>query len=105
MYRFYIPPSLGDSHFLTADVAEAADVRGKFPGFVDEGPLSMHVALPSRATGACPAGAQPVYRIWNQRSDSNHRYTLDAALRDRMVARGGIAEGYGPDNVAMCAAR
>jgi hypothetical protein len=102
-FRFYIPPALGDSHFLTADSAEAEDVRRRFPTFVEEGPLSMHVALPDKATGACPAGTRAVYRIWNQRADSNHRYTTDIAIRDLMVARGGVAEGSGPDGVAMCA--
>lgn len=103
-YRFYIPPALGDSHFLTGDAAEAAVVRRRFPTFIEEGPLSMHVLLPDRASGTCAAGTRPVYRVWNGRADSNHRYTSDAAIRDAMVARGGIAEGYGPDNVAMCAA-
>ena len=71
--RFYIPPALGDSHFLTADATEAADVRRLFPGFVEEGLLSMRVALPNRVTGVCPVG-RPVYRIWNGRSDPNHRW-------------------------------
>jgi glucose/arabinose dehydrogenase len=102
VYRFYIPPSLGDSHFFTADADEAADVRRRFPGFVEEGPLSMYAALPDRTTGVCPAGMRPVYRIWNQRADSNHRYTTDLVLRDLMIERGGVAEGYGPDGVAMC---
>jgi hypothetical protein len=63
----------------------------------------MHEAVPDAATGACPSGYVPVYRVWNQRADSNHRYTTDPAIRDRMVAQGGVAEGYGPDAVAMCA--
>jgi glucose/arabinose dehydrogenase len=101
--RFYIPPALGDSHFFTADAGEAAEVRRQFPGFVEEGPLSMYAALPDRTTGACPVGMRPVYRIW-RRPDTDHRYTIDAAVRDLMIARGGIAEGYGSDNVvAMCA--
>jgi len=44
----------------------------------------------------------PVYRVWNARTDSNHRYTTSIATRDQMVARGYIAEGYGPDNVTLC---
>jgi hypothetical protein len=32
----------------------------------------------------------------------NHRYTIDRALRDAMVAKGWVAEGDGPDAVAMC---
>jgi len=45
----------------------------------------------------------PVYRVWNDRADTNHRYLTDLALRDVMVAQGGVAEGYGPDRVDMCA--
>jgi hypothetical protein len=63
----------------------------------------MGVALPDPGTGTCAPGQIAVYRVWNARRDSNHRYTTQVAIRDAMVARGGIAEGYGPDAVAMCA--
>jgi uncharacterized protein YfaP (DUF2135 family) len=53
--------------------------------------------------GACPANTIPVYRVFNNRPDGNHRYSTDPAIRDQMVARGGIAEGYGPNAVIMCA--
>jgi hypothetical protein len=43
-----------------------------------------------------------MYRLWNQRADSNHRYTTNPAIRDLMIQQGYIAEGYGPDAVAMC---
>ena len=46
-----------------------------------------------------------MYRLWNQRADSNHRYTADRAQRDAMIARGYAAEGYGPLGVAMCTTR
>ena len=35
------------------------------------------IALPDLATGECPAGLVKVYRLWNNRADSNHRYTTD----------------------------
>ena len=38
----------------------------------------------------------------NQRADANHRYTTSIAIRDQMVARGSVAEGYGPNAVALC---
>jgi hypothetical protein len=44
-----------------------------------------------------------VYRVFSNRPDANHRYTIDRAVRDDMVARGWIAEGDGPDRVVMCA--
>ena len=49
-------------------------------------------------------GTIPIYRAWNNRIDSNHRYTTDAAVQQAMIAKGYIAEGYGPGAmpVAMC---
>jgi len=61
------------------------------------------VALPDAQSGACPAGTMPVYRVFNHRRDANHRYVTSLATRASMLAAGWIAEGYGPDAVAMCA--
>jgi glucose/arabinose dehydrogenase len=101
--RFYIPPALGDSHFISASPDECAQVRARFPSYIEEGPTFMSEALPDTATGICAAGQVPVYRVWNGRRDSSHRFTTQRAIRDQMVALGGIAEGYGPDAVVMCA--
>ncbi len=101
--RFYIPPAQGDSHFYSASPAECAEVAAKFPAFSYESPSVMHVGLPDAATGACGGGWTPVYRLWNNRADSNHRYTTDKGVRADMLARGYVAEGYGPEGVAMCA--
>jgi glucose/arabinose dehydrogenase len=101
--RFYIPPAQGDSHFFSASATECAEVAARFPSFVVEGPTGIHVVLPDQASGACPSGTVPVYRVWNRRVDTNHRYTADIAVRDDMVARGGMAEGYGATAVALCA--
>lgn len=73
-----------------------------FPSFVLESLAVMHVVLPNRLTGACPSGTRPVYRLWNGRADSNHRYTTDAGVRDQMAGQGYVREGYGPEAVAMC---
>ncbi len=64
---------------------------------------AFEVTLPDLATGVCPNGMDPIYRLWNKRVDSNHRYT--ARSRYAMVARGWVPEGYGPLGVAMCARR
>ncbi|MEO9135334.1 MAG: hypothetical protein ABI316_01870, partial [Casimicrobiaceae bacterium] len=63
----------------------------------------MDVDLPDPITGACSVTDMPVYRVWDDRADTNHRYTTDPAIRALMVAQGWIAEGYGPDQVIMCA--
>jgi hypothetical protein len=102
--RFYLPPAFGDSHFLSASTDECATVAARFPGFVYESADVFDMTLPAVATGACPAGTRPVYRLWNGRADSNHRYTTDRDAKAAMLARGYVAEGYGPDAVAMCAA-
>lgn len=101
--RFYLPPANGDSHFYSASEAECAEVRAKFPGFVFEAADVMHIALPDTATGACKAGEITVYRLWNNRADSNHRYTTDLVVKASMVAKGYVPEGYGPEASIMCA--
>ncbi len=108
--RFYIPPVHGNSHFFSASPAECNLVVQKtatdpnFSGYVFESPNVFYATLPDTTTGACPAGTAPVYRLWNQRIDSNHRYTASAAIKAQMIATGYVAEGYGPDAVIMCAA-
>ena len=105
--RFYIPPQHGDSHFYSASVSECAAVLDastnpanpaypNYSGYVYETPSSFFVDIP--ANGSCPPGELPVFRLWNRRFDSNHRYTTDPAIRDAMIARGYVLEG-----VVMCA--
>jgi Repeat of unknown function (DUF5648) len=101
--RFYIPPAQGDSHFYSASPAECAQTAATFPTFVEESTAVMYMDLPDTTTGTCPAADTPVYRVWDNRSDTNHRYTTDPAIRAQMVARGWLAEGYGPSQVIMCA--
>ena len=100
--RFYIPPAFGDSHFYSASPVECMETAAKFPQLELESSNVFEIGLPDPATGACPAGTAPVYRIWNNRADSNHRYTTRTAIRDQMAAKGGIVEGYGQPPVAMC---
>jgi uncharacterized protein DUF5648/beta-propeller uncharacterized protein DUF5122 len=107
--RYYIPPQHGDSHFLSASADECASVMQKtltdpnYSGYVYESPNAFYVALPDVSTGTCPAATTPIYRLWNNRADSNHRYTADAVTKAQMMAKGWIPEGYGPDAVSMCA--
>ncbi len=101
--RFYLPPIVGDSHFYSASSVECSEVRARFPLFILESENVFYVNLSDAVTGACPASTVPVYRVWNNRLDSNHRYMTDPALREQMVVKGYIAEGYGPDIVIMCA--
>ena len=109
--RFYLPPSAGDSHFFSASADECAAVRARFPSFVEETSAAFYAARPDAGTGSCGVipgfvdGDEPmlpIYRLWNQRADTNHRYTWKADIRDAMIARGWLSEGYGALGVAMC---
>ena len=107
--RFYIPPQNGDSHFFSASVAECAAIlqlmqtNPLYAGYQYETAAAFFIALPDLATGACPIATVDVFRLWNQRVDSNHRYTIDPATKALMIALGFAPEGYGVNAVAMCA--
>jgi hypothetical protein len=94
-----------DSHFLSADAGECLSVFRKYANglWTYENDNAFQINLPDKATGTCPSGTIPVYRLWNQPADSNHRYTTSAAIKADMLGAGFLAEGYGPNAVAMCA--
>ncbi len=100
--RYYIPPEKGDSHFYGRGTAECEATGAANPTFFNEEPQFFHVVLP--AAGVCPAGLVAVYRVFSNRPDANHRYTIDRAVRDAMTARSPpwLAEGDGDDLVVMC---
>jgi hypothetical protein len=73
--------------------------------FTYEAPNVTYLILPDTTTGECPPGTDPVYRLFNNRVDTNHRYTTSIAVRALMISRGYTPEGYGPYGVAACAPR
>jgi hypothetical protein len=103
--RWYGKPSHGlNSHFLTwlqseMDALETGFLAG---AWILEGLDTFQIETPTMA-GVCPAATVPVYRLWNNRPDSGHRYTADKATQQSMVAAGYVVEGFGPDAVFMCA--
>ena len=101
--RYYIPPANGGSHFFSASPDDCAIIPIHYPWLVKESDAAFYIALPDLTTGACSANQVAVYRFWNGRFDSNHRYTTSLAVKTAMIAAGYIAEGYGPDQVTMCA--
>jgi len=101
--RFYLPAEFGDSHYYSASPDECAAVRAKYPGFTYEAPNVFYVPLPDTLTGVCPPGTSIVYRLWNNRADTNHRYTTNLVLVEQMLARGSVLEGYGLTSAVMCA--
>ena len=100
--RFYLPPEYGNSHFYSAIPSECSAVLVQQPAFILESSTAFHIASPNPTTGDCPAGTLPVYRLWNQKADTNHRFTTSVVIRDQMVAAGFVAEGYGI-GYTMCA--
>ena len=98
--RYYLPPQFGDSHFFGRGPEECRKTGDLNPAFVLEQSDYMHVWLPTQ--GYCPGDTRPIYRVFSNRADANHRYTTDPAVRDAMVQRGWLAEGDGPDQVVMC---
>jgi hypothetical protein len=100
--RFYLPAPR-DSHFFTASPVECGYLTSLYPTFVLESPNAFYIPSPDATTGACPGGTTPVYRLYNNRPDTDHRFTTDLAIKAQMVAKGYIPEGYGPDAVIMCA--
>jgi PKD domain/Repeat of unknown function (DUF5648) len=103
--RFYGRPEAGlDSHFYSGAPDECAQVLAKFTSSWQlESADVFQIQMPDRATGACSGFSTPVYRLFNNRIDANHRYTADLATKQAMLARGHTAEGYGPEGVAFCA--
>jgi hypothetical protein len=99
--RIIIPPPHGDSHFFGRSADECGQTLAKFPFMSQETAAAFFVTLP--VVGACPAGTIPVYRVFSNRTDANHRYTTDRAVRTQMAGMGWIVEGDGADFVVMCA--
>jgi hypothetical protein len=104
--RFYSDAERGfNSHFYSATTRECWEVSRRASDWWRlESDNVFQIEVPDTA-GACPVFTIPVYRLWNRRIDSNHRYTTSVAVRQQMVALGYIPEGYGPNGVAMCAAQ
>jgi hypothetical protein len=82
--HFYAPRGLGCEALLPTN-----------PVWQYEGDV-FYTFLPD-ASGACPDGNVPVYRLYNdgQGGAPNHRFTTSAAIQAQMTAEGWIAEGAG----------
>lgn len=109
--RYYGRPDTGNnSHFLSASGDECEAVGVKFAAnWQLETAEAFRAFLPDLVMGTCPANTLPVYRGFNNLPTPNHRYSLSRAMIQSMSTYLGnglrvpwIAEGYGPDLVAMC---
>ena len=98
--RFYGKPQAGlDSHFYSAAADECAALRARPDAWIEESQALFYAYLPD-ATGACPSSSSPIYRFFDGKPDSDHRYLM---YFQGIAASGWIAEGYGsPVPVSMC---
>lgn len=89
------------SHFYSSVPAEC-------PGLAAGGVWTLESPnafyLMSAASGSCPSGTMPLYRIYNNGLSGapNHRYTTQPSIRSSMIASGWSAEGYGADQIFAC---
>ncbi len=106
--RFYGRPEAElDSHFYSAKVSECQEVKDKFShAWQLESDEVFRAFLVDPMTGKCPTDASPVYRLWNQRPDVNHRYSDQISVYQEMVNKAYKGEGDGNPAlpVAFCAA-
>lgn len=88
------------SHFYTANAAECEWVKLN-PHWQFE-KIAFHVPVPD-AAGNCPAGTEPVYRMFNngQTGAPNHRFTTDPVTWNDFVQN----RGFASEGVSMCAPR
>jgi len=97
--RMYGRPEYGiDSHFFSLGRGECDIVTLRWP---ERWILETYAAFsappmrvgPDTSNTTCGDDAQPLYRLYNNRPDANHRYTVSRATRDQMLAQGWILEG------------
>jgi len=106
--RFYGLPAAGlDSHFFAASFMECVTVIDRWPAQWQLETTDAFAVVAEAPVSFCPTGSQPLYRLYNDRADANHRYTTSMATRDAMIARGWIPEGSSltntsRDGIAMC---
>jgi len=91
------------SHFYTPFSTECDSLMAS-PVWSYEA-IAFHLKSPD-ATGACPAGTTPLYRLYNegQSGAPNHRYTTSAATVSELRGKGWVSEGIGSLGVIACAA-
>jgi hypothetical protein len=95
--EFPVAGGAKSSHFYTANAAECESLKKsatwKFEGVV------FYMPMPD-ASGACPDGTNPVYRLYNDGKGGapNHRFTANGKTQGETSR-----DGYSLEGVAMCA--
>jgi YVTN family beta-propeller protein len=91
------------SHFYAPHGFGCESTPVLFPDWQLEDDKLFYAMLPDAASGACPVGTVPVYRLYNTGMGNapNHRFVTSFPERQSMIERGWIAEGAGI-GVGMC---
>jgi hypothetical protein len=92
------------AHLFSVSASECASYTNAplSDSWVRESASAFEMALPYSVTGACPKNTVPVYRVDNNRPDTNARYTTSVATREAMLGAGKVKGGFGPTGVGMC---
>ena len=98
--RFFTTPGTfgtKSSHFYTANQAECDGLKLN-PNWIYE-KIAFFIAVPTG--GACPAGTQPVYRMYNngQTAAPNHRFTTNFTIYQQFTT----TLGWAPEGIGFCA--
>ena len=90
------------SHFYAPHGLGCETTIATFPDWGLEDDKLFNTMLPD-ASGNCPSGTNPVYRLYNQGMGGapNHRFVTSLVERQNMLSQGFVAEGNGI-GVGMC---
>ncbi len=97
--RFFTTPGTfgtKSSHFYTADPVECNGLKAN-PDWVYE-KIAFFIAVPT--AGVCPAGAIPIYRMYNggQTGAPNHRFTTELSIYQDFTT----TKGWDPEGIRFC---
>jgi YVTN family beta-propeller protein len=94
------------SHFYTPYAAEctALQTNPALSAVWELETTALYYLELTDASGNCPAGTAPLYRVYNNGMGGapNHRYTADLAVRAFMITQGWVPEGNGPNIIFAC---
>jgi hypothetical protein len=102
-YSHFMSNFSGECEALAESGAAVLETREAFYVAASDGAScpSTHIIYSNGSESYGSTGV-PIYRLWNGKAEANHRYVIEKAERDAMVARGWVSEGVGPDGVVMC---
>lgn len=94
------------SHFYTPYGGECSALKKPGSGWTYEGLVTVFGMPDGDTIGSrwCRPGRIPLYRAYNDKASGapNHRYTIDPAILDAMIAQGWTMEGEAATRVFAC---